>query len=237
MVGGFRRLTSNNASACAEQIARDKHRPRCHVFRHSSRKVVHDRCTQCAETGCAGGALSHPRPHQGLSLFLRYLPPAEQTGRVVLYVHGGTFASGVSIAQRFDGRSWRDELCAAGFHVWGLDFHGFGRWSDRYPEMADRTDRHAPLGRAADASRQLEQAGQFHLQPSWGRPDLADRPFLGQHRRRTLCRALSGAGGPIGIFRPDRPARAQRGSGASAGMATDLVCRTNEPFHCGRSFG
>jgi pimeloyl-ACP methyl ester carboxylesterase len=105
-----------------------------------------------------------PSPRDGLSLFLRYLPPevdAPPGGRVVLYVHGGTFPSALSFAHRFDGRSWRDELCAAGFHCWGLDFHGFGRLSDPYPEMDEPADRHPPLGRAEDASRQLERAVRF----------------------------------------------------------------------------
>jgi hypothetical protein len=52
----------------------------------------------------------------GLSLFLSYLPPmarpadASRTyaSRIVLYVHGGSFPSALSIAHRFDGRSWRD---------------------------------------------------------------------------------------------------------------------------------
>jgi pimeloyl-ACP methyl ester carboxylesterase len=101
-----------------------------------------------------------PSPCAGLRLFLRHLPPARRTpGRgVVLYVHGGTFASGLSIAHRFDGRSWRDELSDAGFDVWGLDFHGFG-FSDPYPDL----DPHAPLGRTEAASRQLEHAVRFIL--------------------------------------------------------------------------
>ena len=55
-----------------------------------------------------------PSSHAGLSLFLRYLPPPNGTPTkgVVLYVHGATFPSALSIAHRFDGRSWRDELCA-----------------------------------------------------------------------------------------------------------------------------
>jgi pimeloyl-ACP methyl ester carboxylesterase len=102
-----------------------------------------------------------PSPHNGLHLFLRHLPPPEgvQPNGIVLYVHGGTFSSALSIAHRFDGRSWRDELCAAGFHVWGLDFHGFGHFSDTYPD----TDPNTPLGRTADASRQLEHAVRFIL--------------------------------------------------------------------------
>jgi pimeloyl-ACP methyl ester carboxylesterase len=102
-------------------------------------------------------------PHPGLSLFLRYLPPhasAPAQRGTVLYVHGGTFPSALSIAHRFDGRSWRDELCAAGFHVWGLDFHGFGS-SDPYIEMEQPADAYPPLGRAADCSRQLEAAVRF----------------------------------------------------------------------------
>jgi len=78
-----------------------------------------------------------PGPRQELSLFLRFLP-AEKTRfeprRAVLYVHGATFPSAVSVAHRFDGKSWRDALGEAGFDVWGLDFYGFGH-SDRYPEM------------------------------------------------------------------------------------------------------
>jgi pimeloyl-ACP methyl ester carboxylesterase len=105
-----------------------------------------------------------PSHHDGLSLFLRYLPPLRKTeprGNVVLYVHGGTFPSALSIAHRLDGLSWRDELAASGFHSWGLDFHGFGRLSDPYPEMMEPAEKYAPLGRAEDANRQLEQAIDF----------------------------------------------------------------------------
>lgn len=137
-------------------------------------------------------------PVDGLKLFLRYLPATAHRAarpRVVLYVHGGTFPSALSIAHRFDGRSWRDELAAAGFDVWGLDFHGFGA-SDPFPEMAAPADNNAVLGRADVASRQVEHAVRFirdrHGVPrvsiiahSWGTiaagrfagrcPDLVDR--------------------------------------------------------------
>jgi pimeloyl-ACP methyl ester carboxylesterase len=105
-----------------------------------------------------------PGPLAGLRLFLRYLPPVapvEGPPRIVLYVHGGTFPSALSIAHRFDGESWRDTLCAAGFHTWGLDFHGFGALSDGYPEMAEPAAAHPPLGRADNASQQLEGAVRF----------------------------------------------------------------------------
>jgi pimeloyl-ACP methyl ester carboxylesterase len=104
-----------------------------------------------------------PSPGKGLKLFLRYLPPnAHQTDapKIVLYVHGGSFPSALSIAHRFDGRSWRDELTDAGFHVWGLDFLGFGA-SDPYPEMAEPGERNSVPGRAEVASQQLERAVHF----------------------------------------------------------------------------
>ncbi len=108
-----------------------------------------------------------PGPLQGMQLFLRYLPATQTAERraadsPVLYVHGATFPSAVSIAHRFEGHSWRDALCDAGFDVWGFDFYGFGL-SDRYREMDEPADRHPPLCRAAEASAQLEAAARFIL--------------------------------------------------------------------------
>ena len=99
--------------------------------------------------------------HQGSSLFLRRLAPKLARGQpAVLYVHGATFPSALSIAYRFDGRAWRDALCAAGFDVWALDFHGFGG-SDPYPEMLRPAELSQPLGRVVDACTQLEAAVRF----------------------------------------------------------------------------
>jgi pimeloyl-ACP methyl ester carboxylesterase len=98
-----------------------------------------------------------------LKLFLRHLPArvvVSEKSKVVLFVHGGTFPSALSIAHRFDGRSWRDELVHAGYHVWGLDFQGFGA-SDPYPEMEQPAENGPALGQATSASEQLEQAVKF----------------------------------------------------------------------------
>src|SRR4051812_2311638 len=88
-----------------------------------------------------------PGPVEGLGLFLRQLAIERipRQHKVVLYVHGMSFPSALSIAHRFDGRSWRDELCDAGFEVWGLDFYGFG-FSDRYAEMSQPAELNPPLG-------------------------------------------------------------------------------------------
>jgi heme-degrading monooxygenase HmoA/pimeloyl-ACP methyl ester carboxylesterase len=105
-----------------------------------------------------------PGPREGMSLFLRRLGPSSGfSKRAVLYVHGATFPSALSIAHRFDGQSWRDVLCDAGFSVWGLDFYGFGG-SDRYPEMSQAADSNAPLGLAAESAEQLIVAAKFILE-------------------------------------------------------------------------
>jgi pimeloyl-ACP methyl ester carboxylesterase len=98
-------------------------------------------------------------------LFLRYLPASEprtERPRIVLYVHGATFPSALSIAHRFDGHSWRDELHEAGFDVWAFDFYGFGS-SDRYPEMDAPADSNPPLCNASDATQQVQAVVQFIL--------------------------------------------------------------------------
>ena len=119
-----------------------------------------------------------PGPREGLSLFLRFLPAADSRfspRRAVLYVHGATFPSALSIAHRFRGRdsdgrscsrpcgtSWRDALNEAGFDVWGLDFYGFGH-SDRYSEMDQPPSDNPPLCVAEDAAKQLAAATRFIL--------------------------------------------------------------------------
>jgi pimeloyl-ACP methyl ester carboxylesterase len=106
-----------------------------------------------------------PGNRASVKLFLRSLapacPPAQR--KIVLYVHGATFPSALSVAHRFDGYSWRDDLNAAGFDVWGLDFAGFGG-SDRYPEMAWSPETGGTIGRAEESSRQIEKAVQFILE-------------------------------------------------------------------------
>ena len=104
-----------------------------------------------------------PGPREGLRLFLRRLAGVQRENRRgVLYVHGATFPSALSIAHRFSGRSWRDALCAAGFDVWAFDFYGFG-FSARYPEMSQEPDKHPPLCTAEDAAEQLHAVVRFML--------------------------------------------------------------------------
>jgi pimeloyl-ACP methyl ester carboxylesterase len=161
-----------------------------------------------------------PGPHPALTLFLRHMSAPHRAGpepRPVLYVHGATFPSALSIAHRFDGFSWRDGLNEVGFDVWSLDFHGFGG-SDRYPEMDQPAEEHAPLCNAEDAAGQVEAAARFILSHhgvarlslvshSWGsmpagrfagkHPALVDRWVLfGPVARRPPRRYESAPSGP-----------------------------------------
>ena len=105
-----------------------------------------------------------PSHHDCLALFLRYLPPNRETepsGTVVLYVHGGTFPSALSIAHRFAGRSSRDELCDAGFHVWGSISTASAGFPTPTQRWTSRPPGHPPLGPAEDASRQIKHAVRF----------------------------------------------------------------------------
>ena len=142
-----------------------------------------------------------PRP--GMRLFLRYLPPAQRNGGVkpILYIHGATFPSALSIAHRFDGYSWRDALCEAGFDVWAFDFHGYG-YSDRYPAMKEPAQGNPPLCRTEDASEQVEAVVRFildwHSVPSlsmishsWGSMPAAR--FAGRHPTMVERLVLFGA--------------------------------------------
>jgi pimeloyl-ACP methyl ester carboxylesterase len=104
-----------------------------------------------------------PGPISGLNLFLRFVPgtrAASAPHKSILFLHGMSFPSALSIAHRFDGRSWRDELCEAGFDVWALDFYGFGE-ADRYAEMSQPAEINPPLGRAEELSSQIEYAVRF----------------------------------------------------------------------------
>jgi pimeloyl-ACP methyl ester carboxylesterase len=165
-----------------------------------------------------------PGPHPALNLFLRCLPAQNRLSHErspVLYIHGATFPSALSIAHRFDGFSWRDALNDAGFDVWALDFHGFG-YSDRYTQMDEPAEDHPPLCNAEDAGRQVEAAARFILEHqaasrlslvshSWGsmpagrfageHPALVDRWVLfGPVARRPLRRYESAPSGPAWRF-------------------------------------
>jgi pimeloyl-ACP methyl ester carboxylesterase len=72
-------------------------------------------------------------------------------GDPVLYVHGATFPTALSVGYRFGGHSWADHLHRHGFDVWAFDFIGFGG-STRPPAMHAPAAGVLPIGRAAEAA-------------------------------------------------------------------------------------
>ncbi|WP_439495948.1 alpha/beta fold hydrolase [Bosea sp. (in: a-proteobacteria)] len=75
-------------------------------------------------------------------------------GPSVIYVHGATFPSALSVAYRFGGHSWMDDLQERGFDVWSFDFAGYGG-SDRPASFTGGASSFPPSGRAAEATAQL----------------------------------------------------------------------------------
>jgi pimeloyl-ACP methyl ester carboxylesterase len=82
-------------------------------------------------------------------------------GKPVLYIHGATFPSALSVGYRFaDGKAWEDSLHAAGFDVWALDFEGFGG-SARPAAFGMAADASPIPLRSLDAAQQIARAVQF----------------------------------------------------------------------------
>lgn len=116
------------------------------------------------------------------------------TGDAVLYVHGATFPSSLSVGYRFADRSWMDDLAAAGFDIWAFDFAGFGG-SDRPREMDD--DAHGPpIGCAPDAARQIER--------------VVDHIVATTHRERVSLIAHSWGSIPAGLYATRFPKRVDK---------------------------
>ena len=135
----------------------------------------------------------------GLRLHLAHLAPKMTVPagqhRTVLYIHGATFPIALSIGFRFNGHSWMDDLAEAGFDVWGLDFLGYGG-SDRYLEMEAPPETNPPLGRAAEAARQIAKAVEF-IAEHQGTQHVS----LLAHSRGTL---------PAGLYATTHPERLDR---------------------------
>lgn len=127
----------------------------------------------------AAETLSVTDPNTGLRLFVRHWLPQTSGGRTarsspVLYVHGATFPSALSVAFPFEGRSWANDLAARGLDLWAFDFLGFGH-SDRYPvgrsdDVPGRAERAvSQIGAVVDAILRHTGPGSIALLAhSWG---------------------------------------------------------------------
>ncbi|GJI94660.1 hypothetical protein RugamoR57_13780 [Duganella caerulea] len=125
-------------------------------------------------------------------LALQVRRAAEDLGDVI-YVHGSTFGADLSVFFAFDGRSWADELNAAGFNVWGFDFAGYGA-SERYAPhdgvlVGGLSDVQAQLHRVVRAVRERNGGRPVMLLGhSWG-GSVAAR-YAGEHPQEVCALAL-----------------------------------------------
>ena len=95
-------------------------------------------------------------PH--LHIALIHEPALTHTGHTpVLFIHGASFPSSLAAGFRINGRSWMDELAAANYDCYALDFLGYG-YSDRYPEMSNNQLPSRPTGRAQEIVPDIDSA-------------------------------------------------------------------------------
>ena len=116
-------------------------------------------------------------------------------GPSVLFVHGSSFPSGLSVAYKIDGRSWMDDLHDNGLDVWAFDFAGYGG-STRPAVMLDPSPSALPYGRADTAERQIERVATYVLRTT-GHTELS----ILAHSWGTL---------PAGMFAARRPQEVRR---------------------------
>ena len=153
-------------------------------------------CCGVASAQNEGDALHFSSSIGSLNLFMRHQgPTGARRGPPVLILHGATFPSGNAAAWRIGGRSWMDELAAAGYEVYALDFLGYGE-SDRYPEMAAETAAGRPLGSVESMVVQVDCAVAEILKARGG-----DRINLVAHSAATFVAAR------FAQLHPDRVAR------------------------------
>lgn len=110
-----------------------------------------------------GASRGGPRPmitvkiktESGLNLALHHYTNDQNRGErtPVLYIHGATFPSELSVGFKFDGRSWADDLAEDGQDVWSLDFAGFGASKQALSSEGGPT-----LGRFSQAVEQISAA-------------------------------------------------------------------------------
>jgi pimeloyl-ACP methyl ester carboxylesterase len=82
-------------------------------------------------------------------------------GMSIVYVHGSTFPSALSMNYRMNGKSWADDLHSRGFDVWSFDFAGYGG-SDRPASMKALNLALADFpARAPKAAREIERVIRF----------------------------------------------------------------------------
>ena len=107
------------------------------------------------ENGSASGEIMTTLRDAGEpSLSVRRVPGR---GPSLIYVHGSSFPSALSINYAIDGTSWADHLQARGFDVWSFDFPGYGGSERPSPATSPGEGSGDVPGRGAEAVRHVER--------------------------------------------------------------------------------
>lgn len=91
-----------------------------------------------------------------------YKPSTEcpKRNQPILFLHGATFPANLSIGFKIDGVSWADDLNAACYNVWALNFAGYGGSAAYTPET--RLAGADPIpGRTTEVQAQITRAADF----------------------------------------------------------------------------
>jgi pimeloyl-ACP methyl ester carboxylesterase len=107
----------------------------------------------------------------GIQLHVRNRRPAGQDSfspdRIVLFVHGATFASEPGFDVNLPGGTWLDFVAGRGFDAYFVDVRGYGR-STRPASMDQPPADNPPFADTRDAVRDVSAAVDFILKA--GRP-------------------------------------------------------------------
>jgi pimeloyl-ACP methyl ester carboxylesterase len=108
-------------------------------------------------------------PIAGLQLGLLHYAAPRPGAPTVLALHGQVLPHEANMGFPIGGRSLLGALAATGLDVWAMDYYGFGA-SDRYPEMNQPANAHAPLGQAEEAADQVAAAIKYLRTRNGGQP-------------------------------------------------------------------
>ncbi|HEX8656612.1 MAG TPA: alpha/beta hydrolase [Hymenobacter sp.] len=124
----------------------------------------------------------------GLQLSVLHLPPTGKRQAVpVLFIHGASFPSALAAGFRMQGISWMDDVAAAGYDAYALDFLGYGD-SDRYPQMAQAPTGSPGYGTGAQVAQDVDRAVEAILQRTRARQVY----LVGHSWGATVCAYYAG---------------------------------------------
>jgi pimeloyl-ACP methyl ester carboxylesterase len=84
------------------------------------------------------------------------------SNKVLLFVHGSTYAAETTFDLELNGMSWMDYIARDGYDVYLVDLRNYGK-STRTPEMFEPVDKNPPIVRTATAVKDVSTAVDFVL--------------------------------------------------------------------------